>query len=145
MSEENKRLARRALEAIYAQGNLAVADDLVHAGFVDHEPGHPELPHGPESVKQTAQSLRGAFDGLRFQIEDEIAEGDKVVQRVIMSGRHTGTLAGCEPTGKEFAVRHVYIWRIAEGKIVEHWGSRDDLGLLQQLGLVSVRDAGEAS
>ena len=113
--------------------------------FVDHEPGHPELPHGPDSVNQTAQSLQGAFDGLRFEIEDEIAEGDKVVQRGIMSGRHTGTLAGCEPTGKEFAGRHVYIWRIAEGKIVEHWGSRDDLGLLQQLGLVSVGNPRQAS
>jgi predicted ester cyclase len=68
-------------------------------------------------------------------VQDEIAEGDKVVQRVIMSGRHTGSLMGREPTGKEFAVRHTYIWRIAEDKIVEHWGSRDDLGLLRQLGL----------
>ena len=83
-------------------------------------------------------SLRAAFGSLRFEVEDEIAEGDKVVQVATMSGRHTGPLAGREPTGKKFAVRHVYIWRIADGKIVEHWGSRDDLGLLTQLGLMPI-------
>ena len=135
MSEHNKRLARRALDEIYANGNLAVADELIHPDFVDHEPAHPEHPPGPESVRQTVRSLHDAFGDLRFEVQDEIAEGDKVVQRVIMSGRHTGSLMGREPTDKEFAVRHTYIWRIAEDKIVEHWGSRDDLGLLRQLGL----------
>jgi predicted ester cyclase len=53
-----------------------------------------------------------------------------------MSGRHTGPLMGHEATGREFAVRHVYIWRIADGRIAEHWGSRDDLGMLVQLGLI---------
>jgi predicted ester cyclase len=57
-----------------------------------------------------------------------------------MSGRHTGPLLGREVTGREFAVRHIYIWRIADGKIVEHWGTRNDLGLLQQLGLLSPAD-----
>lgn len=84
------------------------------------------------------QSLRSAFGDLRFEIEDEITEGDKIVQRVTMSGRHTGSLAGHEPTGKVFTVQHVYIWRIADDKIIEHWGSRDDLGLFQQLGLLSL-------
>ena len=53
-----------------------------------------------------------------------------------MSGRHAGPLMGREPTGKKFAVRHIYIWRIADDKIVDHWGSRDDLGLLTQLELL---------
>ena len=65
--------------------------------------------------------LQATFGGLRFEVEDEIAEGDKVVQLATMSGRHTGPLIGREPTGKEFAVRHIYIWRIADDKIVEHW------------------------
>ncbi len=80
--------------------------------------------------------LHATFGGLRFEVEDEIAEGDKVVQLATMSGRHTGPLMGHEPTGREFAVRHVHIWRIADDKIVEHWGSRDDLGMLGQLGLL---------
>jgi predicted ester cyclase len=84
------------------------------------------------------ESLHGAFRDLRFEVEDEIAAGDKVVQRVVMSGRHAGPLMGREPTGKKFAVRHVYIWRIDDGRIVEHWGSRDDLGLLAQLELIEL-------
>jgi predicted ester cyclase len=62
-----------------------------------------------------------------------------------MSGRNTGSLMGREPTGKEFAVRHTYIWRIAGDKIVEHWGSRDDLGLLGQLGFLQMREEPEAN
>jgi predicted ester cyclase len=141
--EENKRLVRRALDEIYAQGNLGLADELVHPDFQDHEPAHPEHPAGPESVKQTVESLHGAFRDLHFEVEEEIAAGDKVVQLVVMSGRHAGPLMGREPTGKKFAVRHIYIWRIADDKIVDHWGSRDDLGLLAQLELIELptRDA----
>ena len=138
---DNKRLVRRALEEIYAQGDLELADELVHADFVDREPSHPGQPTGPESVKQTVRRLRTAFGELRFDVEDDIAEGDKVVQLVTMSGRHTGPIMGREPTGREFAVRHIYIWRIADGQIAEHWGSRDDLGLLDQIGLLPIGGA----
>ena len=136
-SEHNKRLVRRALEEIYANGKLELADELIHPGFVDHEPAHPEQPTGPESVKQTVRRLHATFGGLRSEVEDEIAEGDRVVQLVVMSGRHTGALMGREPTGKTFAVRHTYIWRIADDKIIDHWGSRDDRGLLAQLGVLT--------
>ena len=82
------------------------------------------------------ERLRAAFGHLRFEIEDEIVEGDRVVRRVTMQGRHAGPLMGSAPTGREFVVQHVYIWRVAHGRIIEHWGSRGDLGLLQQLGLL---------
>jgi steroid delta-isomerase-like uncharacterized protein len=140
--EENKRLVRRALEEVYEKGDLALADELFAADFVDHEPAHPELPVGPEAVKLTVERLRSAFGELRFEILDEIAEGDRVVQRAIMRGRHARRLAGAEPTGREFAARHVYFWRIADGRIAEHWGVRDDLGMLQQLGLLASPWAG---
>jgi predicted ester cyclase len=143
-TEHNKRLVHRALQEIYARGDLELANELVHPDFVDHEPAHSEQPTGPESVKQTVRSLQSAFGGLRFVVEDEIAQGDKVVQLVTMSGRHTGPLMGREPTGKGFAVRHIYIWRVADDKIVDHWGSRDDLGLLGQLGLIPVRGEPDA-
>jgi predicted ester cyclase len=134
--QENKRLVRRALDEIYTRGDLTVVDELFHPDYADHEPAHPDHPPGPDSVRDTVRSLHGAFGDLKFEVHDEIAEGDRVVQRAMMSGRHTGPLAGHEATGREFAVRHVYIWRIADGRIVEHWGSRDDLGLLRQLGLL---------
>jgi predicted ester cyclase len=144
VTEHNKRLVRSALQEIYAEGNLELADELIHPDFVDHEPAHPGQPTGPESVKQTVRRLHSTFGGLRFEVEDEIAEGDKIVQLVVMSGRHSGPLMGREPTGKEFAVRHTYTWRIADDKIVDHWGSRDDLGLLGQLGLLPIGEEPEA-
>jgi predicted ester cyclase len=143
-ADAGRRLARRALEEIYAGGNLEAVDELIDPGFVDHEPAHPGQPAGPEAVRQTVGQLHDAFGELRFEVHDEIAEGDKVVQVVTMSGRHTGSLMGREPTGRRFAVRHIYIWRIAAGRLVEHWGSRDDLGLLAQLGLLPGVDAAEA-
>ena len=136
MGEDNKTLVRRALKEVYENGTLELADELVDPAFVDHEPAHADAFTGPESVKRTAARLLAAFSGLRFDVEDEIAEGDKVVQLVTMSGTHTGPLLGRAPSGRAFAVRHIYVWRIADGKIVEHWGSRDDLGLLQQIGLL---------
>ncbi len=135
MSEENKQLAQRALEEIYGQGNLELADELIHRDFVDLDPAHAGGP-GPENVKETVRRLRAAFGDLHFETHEAIAEGDRVVQRVTMSGRHSGPLMDSEPTGREFAVQHVYGWRITDGRIVEHWGSRDDLRLLRQLGLL---------
>lgn len=114
---------------------MDLVEHLVDPEFEDHEPAHPG-PIGRESVRETVRRLHSAFGELRFDVEDEIAEGDKVVQLVTMSGRHVGPLMGREPTGLEFSVRHVYVWRIADGRLVEHWGSRDDLGLLQQIGLL---------
>jgi predicted ester cyclase len=73
---------------------------------------------------------------MRAEIEDEICEGDKVVARVTMHGRHVGEFLGRAPTGEEFAVEHIHIWRLQDGKVIEHWSVRDDLGQALQLGLV---------
>jgi predicted ester cyclase len=73
---------------------------------------------------------------MRFEVEDEICEGDKVVARVIMHGRHLGEFLGKKPTGKGFATKQIHIWRIEDGKLVEHWSVRDDLGQALQLGLL---------
>jgi predicted ester cyclase len=138
---DNKRLVRRALDEIYTKGDLDLADELIHPDFVDHDSEQAAQPTGPENVRRTVRHLHGMFGDLRFEVRDEIAEGDKVVQLVTMSGRHTGPLMGREPTDRTFAVRHIYIWRIADGKIADHWGSRDDLGLLGQLGLLPISEA----
>ena len=86
--EHNKRLVRRALEEIYAKGDLELANELIHPDFVDHEPAHPEQPTGPESVKQTVRQLHDTFGDLRFEVQDEIAEGEDVVQLVTMWTPH---------------------------------------------------------
>jgi len=137
MSEQNKRLVRRALNEVFAGGNLGVVDEIFHPDFVNHEAG-PRTPPGPEGLKMTVRWLRDAFGDLHYDIQDEIVAGDKVVVRVISSGRHTGEFIGFKPTGKAFGAQQIHIYRIADGKIIEHWSSRDDLSQGIQLGLIPV-------
>jgi predicted ester cyclase len=73
---------------------------------------------------------------MHAEVEDEIAEGDKVAARVTMHGRHVGEFLGKQPTGKEFATKQIHIWRFQDGKVIEHWSVRDDLGQALQLGLI---------
>jgi predicted ester cyclase len=73
---------------------------------------------------------------MRAEIQDEICEDDKVVARVVMHGHHAGEFLGKQPTGKEYAAEQIHIWRIQDGKAIEHWSVRDDLGQALQLGLI---------
>jgi predicted SnoaL-like aldol condensation-catalyzing enzyme len=133
--EQNRQLAHRVLEELFEKGNLEAADELVHPDFVNHE-APPSNPQGPEGLKETISWLRGLWGPMRAEIEDEICEDDKVVARMIMHGRHVGEFLGRQPTGKEFAVEHIHIWRFEDGKLIEHWSVRDDLGQAMQLGLL---------
>jgi predicted ester cyclase len=135
MSEENKRVARRVLEELFEKGNLDAADELIHPEFVNHE-APPDNPQGPEGLKETVSWLRGLWGPMRAEIEDEICEDDKVVARVTMDGHHLGEFLGKPPTGKEYAAEQIHIWRFEDGKVVEHWSVRDDLGQALQLGLI---------
>jgi predicted ester cyclase len=89
-------------------------------------------------LKVTVGWLRASFSDLHYDIQDEITEGDKMVVRVISRGRHTGPFLGFPPTGKTFAAQQIHIYRIADGKIIEHWAVRDDLDQGIQLGLIPV-------
>ncbi len=100
-----------------------------------HMPGTAEV-RGPEAQTQQVVLYRTAFPDLRFTIEDQIAEGDKVVNRVTARGTHRGEFRGIPPTGQEMRVTGITIDRIVVGKLHESWASWDFLGLLQQLGLV---------
>jgi predicted ester cyclase len=135
MSEQNKQVTRRLLDELFAKGNLDAADELVHPDFVNHE-APPSAPQGPEGLKQTVSWLRGLWGDMVFDIEDEICDGDKVVARVTMHGHHVGEFLGREPTGKPFATKQIHIWRLEDGKVIEHWSVRDDLGQAFQLGLI---------
>ena len=135
MSDENKRIARAVLEELFEKGNLDAADELIHPDFVNHEapPGNPQ---GPAGLRETVAWLRGLWGPMHADVKDEIVEGDKVVARVTMHGRHLGEFLGKPPTGKQYAVEHIHIWRIADGKVIEHWSVRDDLGQALQLRLL---------
>ena len=136
MSEENKALSRRAIEEIFVAGNLVVVDEIVSEEHVHHDPAMPEEGHGIEHFKEFATMYRSAFPDVRIEIEDQIAEGDKVASRWVASGTHEGELMGIEPTGNRVRVAGTTIDRIAEGQIAETWDNYDALGMMQQLGVI---------
>ena len=133
-TEENKALIRRAYEEGFNQRNLAVLDEVDASDFVVHNAS--TTMQGLEAFKQFLSLYLTAFSEARFTIEDLIAEGDRVVARHTFRGIHTGDLMGIAPTGKQVTTTGVTITRFANGKGVELWGNSDDLGLLQQLGVV---------
>ncbi len=135
-TEGNKAILRRVYEELHGKGNWAAVDELVGANFVDHNPPAPDFPSGPEGIKQTLGMFRSALPDMHVTIHDQIAEGDKVVSRITMSGTHRGELMGIAPTGKRIALGDIDIIRFADGKIVERWGEADMLGMMQQLGVV---------
>jgi predicted ester cyclase len=103
--------------------------------FLDRE-AHPGENRGPESLRQLITMLRTAFPDLHFEIEDLIAEGDSVAGRLIMNGTHEGPLMGMPPTGRVVRQAHMHFVRFRDGKAVEHWGVRDDVSMMRQLGAI---------
>ena len=132
MSEENKALARRSWEA---PDNLDIIDEVYAPDLVWHDPGQ-EI-QGTAEAKQFIAMYKSAFPDLSVTVEDEIAEGDKVVTRWTIRGTHQGEIEEFgPPTGRQVEMKSISISRIEEGKIVEEWNSYDNLGVIQQLGLV---------
>jgi predicted ester cyclase len=138
--EQNKTLARRELQELWSEGNLAVADEIFAPNFVSHQHSRPDAQdvHGIEAYKDFVRQVHEAFPDLHYVLEDQIAEADKVMSRNVASGTHKGPLMDIEPTNKRAQWAGISIDRIEQGKIVENWVSWDMMGMLQQLGLVSL-------
>ncbi len=137
MSEENKALARRSWELV-TEGSLDILEDALAEVYADdfilHEAGEDIV--GIEGLTQFVSMIRSAIPDIRVTLEDDVAEGDKVVSRWRAQGTHQGELMGIAPTGNEVAITGITIHRIEEGKIVEEWENWDALGLMQQIGAV---------
>ena|SRR6266849_3748694 len=133
-AEQNKALVRRFYEEI-DKGNLAAMDDLVAEDYIDHSPPPFPFASGREGLKQAFKLFWEATPGYHL-IEDQIAEGDKVVTRLTAYGAHESDLPGIPATGSKLEMTAIAIHRIADGKIVEHWSNKDELGFLQQLGVI---------
>jgi steroid delta-isomerase-like uncharacterized protein len=133
--DDNKRLVEETFTQLFNRGELALADNFVGDDFLNHD-APPDAPRGPAGLRFIVTMLRTAFPDIHYDIEEVIAEGDKVVARTTMSGTHRGPFFGIAPTGRRVAQEQIHIVRFADGKAVEHWAARDDLGLLQQLGVV---------
>jgi predicted ester cyclase len=138
--EEIRARARRMVEEVLNQGDLAVLDDLIAPGCVHHVPGDPPPP-GAAPVRALVSNLRRAFPDLHGIVDDEIVEGDRVVQRVTCRGRHSGTFFLFPPSGREITVELIEIHRVGpDGRFVEHWSTLDRLGVLLQLGAAPTND-----
>src|ERR687894_119257 len=130
--EENKAIFRRYIEEVFNQGNLEVADEIFDR-YLSHQPDGSTLERGPEDVKRFNREFRSAFPDLRISIEEQIAEGDKVVTRVTFRGTHQREFRGMAPTGKEVEIKGITIFRFSEeGKVVESWDSYDQLRVMRQ-------------
>jgi steroid delta-isomerase-like uncharacterized protein len=134
LQEEKKKIVYRFNEAFNA-GDLDKAVEVFAPNAVIHNSGAPD-PLNVEGFKQFGGVFRAAFPDGRLSIEDLIAEGDKVVSRISYQGNHTGDMLGIPPTGKPVMVSAMIIDQFADGKIVESWRLFDQMGMMQQLGLV---------
>jgi steroid delta-isomerase-like uncharacterized protein len=134
-TEYNRTLGYRWAEIWNHDKDLSVIDEIVDANFVSHS-SPPGLAPGREGVKQWATLFRKAFPDIASTADDVIVEGDKVVERFTGSGTHQGEFFGIPPTGKHFTTTGINIFRIENGKIVELWANSDDLGVMQQLGVI---------
>jgi len=133
-TEENKALVRR-YQDIYNSNNLGALGEVLAPDFVPHtlQPGvQPTI----EGFKQLHMGTVAAYPDFHVAIEDLIAEGDKVVMRFLITGTHQGDFMGIPPTAVQIRVTGISIFRIANGRIVEHWGEEDALGWLQQIGAI---------
>ncbi|MGH2538835.1 MAG: ester cyclase [Candidatus Promineifilaceae bacterium] len=134
MSEQNKMLVRRDVQEVWNRGNYVLVDQLVASDYVGHQPRNEA--NGREGYKQFFVMLRAGFPDIHFTVDDQIAEGDKVVTRWTARATHKGQFQGIPPTGKRGEVTGTTIYRVANGKIVEGWTNVDDLGMLQQIGAI---------
>jgi len=132
--EENKAIVRSYTELTNAR-DLEGAFAHFSPSFFDHAV-RPGMPTGIEGVRLFFNMLFTAFPDLRATIQDIIAEGDKVVDRMTCEGTHQGMFMGAQPTGKHVKWSYIDINRIVDGKVVEHWAEVDTMGIMQQLGLV---------
>ena len=137
--ESNKEIVRRVLEEFWHQGNEQVLDELFAKDYVNHELSNPEV-SGLENYKQWARGVRSTWgSGMpdwRVEIEDLVAEGNKVAKRWVFRGTHTGEMLGLTPTGRRVEMRAMTLYHIVDGKVREiHWNF-DLYGLLQQVGAI---------
>ena len=134
--EKNKKIVKRYQE-IYNNNDLdalteVVSEDLLTPRIMEG------IPTGIEGAKAAHRIMLAGFPDYQTIIDELLAEGDKVAARITMSGTNTGSFMGIPPTGKHVSFTGIYIARIDNGKIVEHWGEEDGVSLLQQLGALSI-------
>jgi predicted ester cyclase len=131
--EKNKALLLRLIEEGFNKGELSVVDEIVAVASKEHQRGNSD---GSEGTKEVITTLRACFPDFAMRAEDVAAVGDRVWMRFAASGTNLGSVMGRPPTGKKMTIDVIDIARFKDGKIVEHWGVPDQLGVMIQLGLM---------
>ncbi len=125
VEENNKALVRRLYEEVFNRANLDVANELLAPDYIDHSVP-PGKYSGREGLKRSVAKQHASSSDLHLSIEEQVAEGDKVVSRVIASGTHDReSFMGLAPTGERMTMKHIIISRVVEGKVVEEWSASD--------------------
>lgn len=136
MSEKHEMYARRLFDDVWGKGRIEAIDELVTGDVVGHDPMNPVK--GIGEFRNVVMKYRTAFPDLRLDIEDLFSAGDKVVIRWRATGTNRGQLEGLAPTGRQATVTGISITRFAGDRICELFDSWDALGLMQQLGAVTL-------
>jgi predicted ester cyclase len=134
MATTNESIYRRIIEEGFNQGKLEIADELIATGAVEHQRGSAD---GPEGLKRTIKVLRSAFPDFTITISEIVAVGDKVWAMQKGGGTNLGSFAGHPPTGRQAFIDVIDVCRFENGKMVEHWGVPDQLGMMMALGHVT--------
>ncbi len=130
--EENKAVVRRFVEAIFERGDAAAVDELVAEDFIAHTWPSTGDPRG--DLKRAIERVAGGLADSSFVLEDMIAEGDRVAVRLTASATQVGPFMGLPPSGRRYTIGEIHIFRVRDGRVVEHWHQFDQLGLMRQLG-----------
>jgi steroid delta-isomerase-like uncharacterized protein len=130
--DENKALVRRFVDEIFVQGRAETIDELLADDFVAHT--WPSTGHPKDDLKNAAERAHGALTNPRFTIDDMIAEGDRVAVRLTTGATQTGSFMGMPPSGKSYEISEIHIFRLRNGKVIEHWHQFDQMGMMKQLG-----------
>jgi steroid delta-isomerase-like uncharacterized protein len=138
MAQQANIAAQTAFGEAVVSGDLDALDEIVAADAVDHDPAPGQGP-GPEGYKGMFGALREAFPDLNVQVEHLMATDDELAFAYVITGTHLGPLMGRPATGRKVSYRGMQISRFdSDGKLVERWGSSDELGMLRQLGLAAL-------
>jgi steroid delta-isomerase-like uncharacterized protein len=130
--DDNKAIVRRFIEEIFVQGRPGTVDELLADDFVAHT--WPSTGKPKDDLKAAIGMTRNALADIRFSIDDLIAEGDRVAARLTASARQVGPFMGLAASNKRYEIGEIHVFRLAGGKVVEHWHQFDQMGMMKQLG-----------
>jgi steroid delta-isomerase-like uncharacterized protein len=136
MPEKNEAVVRRLFEDVWSKGNLKLIDELLTADYVDHDPMH--TTRGTDGARELVKKYRAAFPDCKLDIDEIFSTGDRVVVRFQYSGTHKNNFEGIPPTGRHVKGPGIAIHRFVGDRIKESYTNWDALGLMAQLGVVTL-------